>query len=200
MSITVYLAELVISIISKLGLPGVFFLMTLESALIPIPSEVVMVFAGFLVWRREMGFLEAVLAGTLGNYVGSVIVYFLGRGYGFSFLYRYGRYFFISREHLEKTEIFFQEKGKLAVFVGRMLPAVRTFISLPAGIARMSFGEFSIYTVLGSIPWNMALTYLGIVLGENWCLVVKYSSLVDLVAVVLLIAILVYFYFSTKGK
>jgi len=201
MSLTIYLAELATTIISKLGLPGIFFLMTLESALIPIPSEAIMVFAGFLVSKGEINFLDAVLAGTMGNYVGSAILYFLGKKYGAPMLLRYGKYIFISKKHIEEAEKFFQKNGKLAIFTGRMLPAVRTLISLPAGIAKMDFKTFTIYTILGSIPWNMTLTYIGIVLGQNWQLILQYSTIIDIVAIVALIVLISYFYLSKKqGK
>ncbi|MEM0234412.1 DedA family protein [Thermofilum sp.] len=200
MSLTIYLAELAITIISKLGLPGIFFLMTLESALIPIPSEAIMVFAGFLVSKGEINFLDAVLAGTMGNYVGSAILYFLGKKYGAPMLLRYGKYIFISKKHIEEAEKFFQKNGKLAVFTGRMLPAVRTVISLPAGIAKMDFKTFTVYTILGSIPWNMTLTYLGIVLGQNWHLILQYSTLIDSAAIIALIVLIAYFYLSAKQR
>jgi membrane protein DedA with SNARE-associated domain len=160
-----------------------------------------MVFAGFLVSKGEINFLDAVLAGTMGNYIGSAILYFLGKKYGAPMLLKYGKYIFISKKHIEEAEKFFQKNGKLAVFTGRMLPAVRTVISLPAGIAKMDFKTFTIYTVLGSIPWNMFLTYLGIVLGQNWQIILQYSTLIDLVVMVSLIIIIAYFYISkSKGK
>lgn len=187
MSITVAFSELAVRVLSELGLPGVFLLMVLESALVPIPSEVVMVFAGFLVYRGRFGLIESVAAGSLGNLVGSLLAYYLGLSAGRSFLLRYGRYLLVSEHHLLAAERFFQRSGRLAVFVGRMLPAVRTVISFPAGVARMSVRDFTVLTFLGSIPWNLLLVTAGYYLGENWWLVESYAPLLDALGVGLLL-------------
>jgi len=164
----------------------------LESALVPIPSEAVMPFAGFLVASNEMDFLAAVLAGTLGNLAGSLIAYFLGDRYGKSFLEKYGRYFLISEEHWRRTEEFFRVRGRFAVFIGRLLPAVRTVISFPAGAARVEIVEFTIYTFAGSLLWCLALTYIGVVLGAQWEILRNYSLYLDLLALSAAVLFLAY--------
>ena len=192
MSITEFLVEIAVKVVSEISYLGVFILMLLESALIPIPSEAIMPFAGFLVASGEMDFLAAVLAGTLGNLVGSWLAYFLGDRFGRSFLNRYGRYLLITEEHWRHAEEFFQARGKLAVFVGRLLPAIRTVISFPAGMAKVEMIEFSIYTFVGSFLWCLALTYIGVVLGSQWEIIKNYSLYLDVLALLILAAALIY--------
>jgi membrane protein DedA with SNARE-associated domain len=150
------------------GYLAVFVLMTLESACIPIPSEVTMLFAGFLVSRGEIDFVGVALAGTFANLVGSWIAYAAGRTGGRALLERYGKYILVREHEIARAEAWFARHGELAVFVSRMLPVVRTFISLPAGIAEMPLSRFSVYTFAGSLPWVFALTGAGWALGENW--------------------------------
>ncbi|RLE73070.1 MAG: DedA family protein [Thermoprotei archaeon] len=194
MSITEFLVEIAVKVVSEISYLGVFILMLLESALIPIPSEAIMPFAGFLVASGEMDFLAAVLAGTLGNLVGSWLAYFLGDRFGRSFLNRYGRYLLITEEHWRHAEEFFQARGKLAVFVGRLLPAIRTVISFPAGMAKVEMIEFSIYTFVGSFLWCLALTYIGVVLGSQWEIIKNYSLYLDILALLILAAALIYIF------
>lgn len=150
------------------GYLAVFVLMALESACIPIPSEVTMLFAGYLVSRSEIDFVGVALVGTLANLVGSWAAYAVGRTGGRALLDRYGRFVFIRRHDIERAEVWFARRGEAAVFVSRMLPVVRTFISLPAGIAEMPLRRFSLYTFAGCLPWVFALTATGWALGENW--------------------------------
>jgi len=162
------ISAFVINIISSLGYGGIFILMALESALIPIPSEIIMPFSGFLVWEEKFSFLAVVWWGTFGNLIGSVAAYWLGYYGGRPLVEKYGKFILISRHELDFADKWFQKYGGLSILFSRMLPAVRTFISLPAGIARMPFLKFCIYTFLGSLPWSFALTYAGLVMGENW--------------------------------
>ena len=150
------------------GLFAVFGLMLLESMGILIPSEAISPFAGYLVSRGQMGFFGAVAAGVLGNLVGSWVAYFIGLWGGREVWFHYGRYVGVRAHHLKVAERWFDRHGELAVFVSRCLPVVRTFISFPAGTARMNFVKFSFYTFVGCVPWVFALTYLGYYLGENW--------------------------------
>jgi membrane protein DedA with SNARE-associated domain len=150
------------------GLFAVFGLMLLESMGILIPSEAISPFAGYLVSRGQMGFFGAVAAGVLGNLVGSWVAYFIGLWGGRELWFHYGRYVGVRAHHLKVAERWFDRHGELAVFVSRCLPVVRTFISFPAGTARMNFAKFSFYTFVGCVPWVFALTYLGYYLGENW--------------------------------
>lgn len=150
------------------GYLAVFVLMTLESACIPIPSEVTMLFAGFLVSQGEIDFVGVALVGTFANLVGSWIAYAVGRTGGRALLERYGKYVLIREHEIARAEAWFGRHGELAVFVSRMLPVVRTFISLPAGIAEMPVARFTIYSFAGSLPWVFALTGAGWALGDNW--------------------------------
>ena len=154
--------------IGDYGLFAVFALMLLESMGILIPSEAISPFAGYLVSQNRMGFFAAVAAGVLGNLVGSWVAYFIGMWGGRELWFGYGRYVGVRAHHLKVAEKWFDRYGELAVFVSRCLPVVRTFISFPAGTARMNLAKFSFYTFIGCIPWVFALTYLGYYLGKNW--------------------------------
>ncbi|QOJ78949.1 DedA family protein [Infirmifilum lucidum] len=200
MSLTTAVSEFSVDVLSRLGLPGVFLLMVLESALVPIPSEVVMVFSGFLVYKGLFGFVEAVMAGTLGNLVGSLVAYYLGLSAGRPFILKYGRYLLLSEHHVASAEEFFQRRGSLAVFLGRMLPAVRTVISFPAGVARMDAAKFSVLTFLGSIPWNTALVLAGYHLGENWAVIESHAPLLDTLGVGILALIAIYYFMRTTSR
>ncbi|HEV3475785.1 MAG TPA: DedA family protein [Actinomycetota bacterium] len=166
--------------LGQYGYQAVFVLMVLESALIPIPSEVTMVFGGFLASRGELSFFWVGLLGTLANVVGSWIAYWIGLRGGRPLVERWGRYVFLRPHELDRAEAWFERHGEMAVFVGRLLPVVRTFISLPAGVARMRFGRFTLFTFLGCLPWTFALAWAGLVLGDNWEAVVRYGEPVSL--------------------
>jgi membrane protein DedA with SNARE-associated domain len=176
-----------------MGYPGIFVLMVLESALIPIPSEIIMPFSGYLVSTNKFGPIEVVLAGSLGNLVGSVLTYFLGLRAGRALFVRYGKYFLFRESHLRTVENWFQKYGDRTSFVGRLLPGVRTYVSLPAGIGGMRLGRFMIYTFAGSLIWNIILTYVGIQLGENWKNIDKYSNYLDIVAGVAVVVFVIWF-------
>lgn len=162
------LIHFVTETIGAFGVPAVFVLMLLESMGILIPSEAISPFAGYLVSEGRMTLLAAVAAGVLGNLVGSWVAYFIGLWGGRELWFRYGKYVGVRAHHLDIAERWFDRYGEFTVFVSRCLPVVRTFISFPAGTARMNFAKFSVYTLLGCIPWVFALTYFGYVLGENW--------------------------------
>lgn len=178
------LAGFVTNIISQIGYVGVFVLMVLESALIPVPSEVIMPFSGFLIASGNFNLFYIVLAGTLGNLVGSVISYYIGSKIGRALVLKYGKYIFIDENHLKLAEEWFRKFGDKIIFVSRNLPAVRTYISLPAGIAKMNILKFSLYTLVGSLPWNIALTYLGIIMGRNWETILKYTTILDVIVII----------------
>ena len=153
--------------ISSTGLPAVFILMTLESACMPIPSEAIMLFAGSSVAAGELTLFGVVTAGVLGNLAGSWIAYAVGY-YGRLDLLEKNKLIHISPKHLKWADDWFERYGSATVFFSRMLPIVRTFISLPAGVAKMPFWRFTTYTLLGSIPWVLALALIGKAVGENW--------------------------------
>lgn len=160
--------------LSRLGLLAVYITMTLESACIPIPSEIVMPYAGILVAKGKYTLWQVGLVGSLANLTGSVLAYAAGRYGGRSFIEKYGKYIFLSRKHLALADKWFYKHGEVTVFAARMLPAVRTFISLPAGITRMNFVRFVTYSFIGALPWNLALAYVGIVFSDNWALMQAY--------------------------
>ena len=162
------LIDWVTATIGDHGLFAVFGLMLLESMGILIPSEAISPFAGYLVSQGQMGFFGAVAAGVLGNLVGSWVAYFIGLWGGRELWFHYGRYVGVRVHHLKVAERWFDKHGELAVFVARCLPVVRTFISFPAGTARMNLAKFTFYTFIGCVPWVLALTYFGYYLGENW--------------------------------
>lgn len=188
--------------IGSYGTFAVFVLMTLESMGVLIPSEAISPFAGFLVSQGKMGFIWAVAAGVSGNMVGSWIAYYIGLWGGREAWTRYGRFVGVRAHHLDAAEKWFARYGEVTVFVSRVLPGVRTFISFPAGIARMSLVKFTAYTIAGSIPWVFALTYVGYLLGANWANVSSYMHYLDYAVVALLVAGAIYLfwrYFRSTG-
>ncbi len=179
----------------SIGYLGVVILMAIESACIPIPSEIILPMAGWMVSRQVFTLWGATLAGTLGCVIGSIVAYWVGVVGGRPLLERYGRYVLISVQDLDAADRWFAKRGEAAIFLSRMLPVVRTFISLPAGIAEMNFGRFVLYTALGSLPWSFALVYAGKSLGDNWDQVRTVLSKFDyLVAAALVLAIGWYVY------
>ena len=177
----------IISAISSLGYTGVGALMAIESACVPLPSEVIMPFAGFLVAQGKFSLIGVALAGALGCVVGSVVAYAVGIWGGRAFIEKYGKYVLISHHDLARADKFFNKYGSAAIFFSRLLPVARTFISLPAGIAKMNFSKFVIYTFLGSLPWCLALAYVGMVLGEHWNTLGVYFHKFDFVIVVIIL-------------
>jgi membrane protein DedA with SNARE-associated domain len=179
-------------LIGAWGLPAVFFLMLLESACIPVPSEAIMPFAGFAVSEGTMTLFGITVAGVAGNVIGSWIAYWVGLYGGRPFIDKYGKYILLRHHHVELAERWFARYGPVAVFFSRCLPIVRTFISLPAGIARMPFWKFTLYTVLGCIPWVFFLGWLGTRLGENWEKIRPYLHYADYAVVAALVVIVVW--------
>lgn len=179
-------------VIGDYGYYAVIILMVLESACIPIPSEVTMVFGGFLVSRGRLDFFWVGMLGTLANVLGSWLAYWVGLVGGRPLIDRWGKYIFLRKHEIDRAEVWFEKHGEAAVFVSRLLPVVRTFISLPAGVAKMPFAKFTVYTFLGCLPWTFALTWAGFLLGENWETFLKYGEPVSIAIVVLLVAVLVW--------
>jgi len=162
------LGDFVVELVSGLGYFGVFVAMAIESACIPLPSEVILPFTGYMVYLGHFDFWLATLAATLGNLFGGLVAYYIGVWGGRPFIQRYGPYFLIKEKELRWTEDLFRKHGEVTVLVGRMLPVIRTFISLPAGIAKMNPLKMVLYTVLGAFPWCMFLIIVGEKLGANW--------------------------------
>ncbi|GAB4316399.1 MAG: DedA family protein [Methanobacteriaceae archaeon] len=199
-SIVEYISELAIHLIENLGYWGVFIGMTLESACIPIPSEVIMPFAGYVVYEGKMTLIGITVVGALGNLFGSLIAYFVGLKGGRPFMEKYGKYILITNNRLEMAEDWFKKYGHEAVLISRVLPGVRTFISLPAGIAHMDLKKFIIYTFLGSLPWCFILGYIGVQLGPEWKVIKGYFSIIDEIVVIVIIWFFAYLLYKYKFK
>jgi membrane protein DedA with SNARE-associated domain len=162
------LVSFVVAVISAAGYFGIAGLMAIESACIPLPSEIIMPFAGYLVSLGHFSLIGAATAGALGCNVGSTIAYVIAAHGGRSAFERWGGYVLVRHEELERAERFFARHGAITVFIGRLLPVIRTFISFPAGLARMPMLKFQVYSFIGSWPWCLALAYVGVVLGARW--------------------------------
>jgi len=162
------LATWIVEVISAAGYFGVVILMAIESACIPLPSEVIMPFAGYLVTTGRFSLVGAATMGALGCNIGSTVAYYVAASGGRAAIERWGRYILVSRHELERAERFFARYGAVTVFICRLLPVVRTFIAFPAGLARMPMLKFQIYTFVGSWPWCFGLAYVGMVLGARW--------------------------------
>lgn len=171
------------SAISHSGYAGIFLLMSIESACIPIPSEVIMTFSGYLVYLGRFNLEWVALAGALGCNAGSIAAYAVGAYGGRPLVEKYGRYLLVSKHDLELADRWFARYGDATVFFARLLPVVRTFIALPAGVARMNFLRFNIYTFLGSLPWCWALAYAGTRLGAHWDAIQPYFHRFDTIIV-----------------
>jgi membrane protein DedA with SNARE-associated domain len=167
-SILAWLAGIIISVISATGYLGILILMAIESACIPLPSEVIMPFSGYLVSTGRFDLMLAATAGALGCNVGSIFAYELGKRGGRPAIERWGRFVLIGPGELDTADRFFARWGSAAVLVGRLLPVIRSFIAFPAGIARMPLVKFHVYTFIGSWPWCFGLAWVGMVLGEKW--------------------------------
>ncbi len=188
-----YLGDLALGVIDKTGYAGVFILSMLESAAIPIPSEIVVPFSGFLATVGRFSFWLVVFVATTANLAGSIFLYWIGSKGGRWFLEKYGKMVFIHKHDLERGDKWFAKYGTKAIFFGRMLPVVRTFISLPAGVAGMNLSEFSLFTFLGSLPWNFFLAAIGYKAGEHWMVLHSYFRKLDIL-IVLLIGVLIAVY------
>lgn len=169
-------SDWIVAFLQQVGLWGIFLALLIESACIPITSEVFLLFGGFLVAKGEFGLLAASLAGTAGFVVGSLLPYYVGRKHGKAILGRGGRFFFASENELDRVEAWFVRHGSRAVLIGRFIPLVRDFISLPAGHAGMPIGKFMLYTAMGTFPWIFGITYAGSLLESEW------SKILDMVA------------------
>ena len=187
------LASFVIFVISMMGLPGVGLLRAIESAFIPLPSEVIMPFSGYLVFLGKYSLWSVGLAGAIGCVVGSVPAYYLGMYGGRPLIEKYGKYILMSRHDLDMADRWFQRHGEATVFFARLLPIIRTFIAFPAGVARMEMKRFLAYTFAGSLPWCLGLAYIGMVMGERWPVLREYFHKFDLVIGAAIVAGIVWY-------
>lgn len=162
------LSVFIVATISRLGYAGIVLLMAIESACIPLPSEIIMPFSGYLVYTGRFNLWLVGVAGAFGCVVGSLVAYWVGMRGGRPLIEKYGRFILISRHDLDLADRWFERFGEIIVFASRLLPVIRTFIAFPAGVARMDLKKFVIYTFLGSLPWCIGLAYVGQILGEQW--------------------------------
>jgi membrane protein DedA with SNARE-associated domain len=191
----------IVDFVGQGGYAGIFLLMALESALIPIPSEVTMPVGGLLAAEGQLSFFWVGMVGALANLVGSWAAYALGRGEGRKLLLRYGKYVLIRPHDIEKADRWFEKYGDSTVFFSRLLPVVRTFISLPAGVTKMPLVRFSVLTFAGCLPWSFALAYTGLKLGENWEKLLPYFEPISYaIAGLLAITIAVWFVRRARKK
>lgn len=188
-----WLSQHIIAVISLLGYGGVVLLMGIESACVPLPSEIILPFAGYLVFTGRFNLLAVAVAGAVGCNLGSMVAYAVGSYGGRPLVERYGRWLLLSPGDLERTEIWFRRHGDWTVLVSRLLPVVRTYIALPAGVGRMPLGRFHLYTFVGSLPWCWLLAYVGMRMGQNWQHIAPYFHRFDLVWLPILLAGVVLF-------
>jgi membrane protein DedA with SNARE-associated domain len=184
----------IVATVSSLGYPGIFFLMLLESSFFPFPSEVIMIPAGYLAFKGEMHIIIVTLCGILGSLAGALLNYYLAIKLGRLFLIRYGKYVYFKEEILVKMEDFFSRHGHISTFTGRLIPGVRQYISLPAGLARMNLAVFSFYTSLGAGIWVIILTLLGYYIGENETLIKDYLRQIIITLVISCIVGLLFYW------
>ena len=181
--------------ISVYGYFAVALLMAMENACIPIPSELILGFAGYLIFADQMTFTGAMTAVMIGGMVGSIFAYLVGSYGGRKFVDKYGKYFLIKKSHVDLAQRWFDKYGIRAVFFSRMLPVVRTFISLPAGFARVNFKAFLFYTFAGSLPWTALILWLGMLFGENWKKLLELgheASIIVVIAILIVVGIYIY--------
>lgn len=197
-SIFEFIVNFLVAFISKIGYLGIFIGMFLESTLVPIPSEVIMIPAGIAAAKGNFNIYLIIIIGTLGNVFGAIFSYYLAKKIGRALIFKIGKYFFIKPEAIIKIENYFKKHGPISVFIGRLLPGFRHFISLPAGLANMNFRLFWIYTSLGSAIWTSILAILGFVIGDNEQLIAQNLEVIAIVVLVSCVFIL--FYYLLKKK
>lgn len=193
------IVDFVVNTVEALGYAGIFIMMFLESSFFPFPSEVAMIPAGLLAAQGKMNLFVAIFVGIAGSLAGALFNYFLAVKYGRGFLVKYGKYFFIKEETIAKTEKFFKDHGAISTFTGRLIPAVRQYISFPAGLARMDLKIFSFYTTLGAGTWVTILALIGYFVGANEELAKEYTKEIT-IGVLVSLAILVFWYVRRQKK
>ena len=184
------------------GYYAVAILMALENACIPIPSELILGFAGYMIYAGRMTFTMAMVAGMVGGMLGSYFAYYVGHYGGRPFVDKYGKYFFVKKSHVDIAQEWFDKYGIKAVFFSRMLPVVRTFISLPAGFAHVDMKKVFFYTFIGSLPWTALILFIGMMLGEGWKVMMEVGHEISLAvaAAIVIICIVLYVQYKRKKK
>ena len=194
------LSQMFLQFIDSYGYIAVAVLMAMENACIPVPSELILGFAGYLIFAGQMTFTGAMIAGMVGGMLGSIFAYAVGSTGGRAFVDKYGKYFLIKKSHVDLAQDWFDKYGIRAVFFSRMLPVVRTFISLPAGFARVNFSAFLFYTFAGSLPWTALILYAGMALGANWKYLLEIGHEASIGFVIICAIILVVWYLRKRRK
>lgn len=193
------MADYVVSLIGQFGYLGMFLGMVLEAVIIVIPSELILATGGILASQKIFSFWGAFLVGLFGSVFCAIVIYAMGYYGGRPFIQRYGKYFFMKEEDIEKADSWFSKYGLFAALIGRNFPIIRTLISLPVGLTKLPFLKFILYTTIGSIPWTFAFVYVGYALGNNWVLLQNYTSKLK-VPIRILLFVLVASYFYKKIK
>jgi membrane protein DedA with SNARE-associated domain len=202
-SVLGFIGTCAIEVIGFLGYPGIIILMAMESMVVPLPSELVMPFAGFLAEDGEMRLWLVILSSLVGSIIGSLISYYIGYYGGNKLVLKFGKYVFLDITDLEKTEKWFKKKGEKTILLSRFIPVVRHLISIPAGIGKMNLSKFIIYTAVGALVWNSALAYAGYLLGRNWDQVRHYSEYFSMAVAALLFfagSYMIYRHINNKTK
>jgi len=194
------IAATLVETIGAMGYWGIFLLMFLESTFFPFPSEIIMIPAGYLAYQGEMNVYLVVLIGIFGSVGGALFNYYIAMHFGRKFLLKYGKYFFIKAETLDKLEAFFTKHGELSTFNGRLIPGIRQLISLPAGLARMDLMRFSFYSALGAGIWIVVLVVLGYLLGSNEKLISEYLHTATIIALLSVLFITVFYIVRNKRR
>ena len=186
------IVNMVIFVMDKVGYLGVFVFMALESACIPIPSEAILPFGGYLSYIGRLSIIPTILIGTLGGTFGSILAYYLGKLGGRPLVEKYATTLHLSKSSLDKSDEYFSKYGEKIVFYSRLLPIVRTFISLPAGISNMDFKKFVLYTFFGSLIWSILLGYTGYYMGKNWVIIRSWFHYADIAVAILIVGFIAY--------
>jgi len=194
------IANTIVSYIGDMGYFGIFLLMFLESTFFPFPSEIIMIPAGYLAFQGEMNFYLIIIVGILGSIMGALLNYYLAMFFGRKFILKYGKYFFIKEEMLDKLELFFAKHGEISTFTGRLIPGIRQLISLPAGLARMNIAKFSFYTGIGAGIWVVVLVALGYLVGSNEALISEYLKSATLITLVCVVLITIFYVLRKKRR
>lgn len=192
--------DVFLQFIDAWGYYAVAILMALENACIPIPSELILGFAGYMIYAGRMTFTMAMVAGMVGGMAGSYFAYYVGHYGGRPFVDKYGKYFFVKKSHVDIAQEWFDKYGIKAVFFSRMLPVVRTFISLPAGFAHVDMRQFFFYTFIGSLPWTALILFIGMMLGEGWKVMMEVGHEISLAVAAILVIICIVLYVQYKRK
>jgi membrane protein DedA with SNARE-associated domain len=179
---------------------GIGIAMAIESCNIPLPSEIILPFGGYLVYNGTLNYYGVAVTGAIGGTIGSLVSYYIGLTGGRAFLERYGRYLGLPLRRLIQAEQWIAQYGNSTVFLTRLIPGVRTFISLPVGAAKMNIGYFTLYTFVGSLIWSLFLTYIGLMLGENWGLIKPWFHMIDLFIIAAIILAIIYYLYKKKQR